>query len=123
MLYPTARIVAIETHGAGSAYSSIMAAEASPNSLGWDRNIKTHIDEETGVIIATLPKATSRATSLSSIVTAPGVLKMALSRRARTKGKYEGGLSTVVIPDELAMLAGLDFLGEMCSPHRFHFFH
>ena len=123
MLCRIARIVAIETQGAESTYSSIMAAEASPNSLGWDRNIKTHIDKETGVIIATLPKVTSRATSLGSIVTAPGVLKMALSHRARRKGKYEGGLSTVVIPDELAMLAGLSFLGEMCSLHRFHSFH
>ncbi|KAF8326357.1 tryptophan synthase beta subunit-like PLP-dependent enzyme [Cantharellus anzutake] len=106
------RIIAVETQGAESTYSSIMAAEGSPDSLGWDRNIQTHVDEETGVTVATLAKVTTRATSLGSVITAPGVLKMALDRRAKGKGKYEGGLTTVSIPDELAMLSGLSFLDE-----------
>ena len=67
--------------------------------------VRTEQCADHGVVVAHLPKLTSRATSLGASSPAAGSIRMALDRK--------GGIKSVCVEDEFAMKAGLLFAGRL----------
>ena len=109
---PPVPVVSMETHGSACFYHSVLLNQ-SPSYALPEGAVGT-FDPEYEVKVATLPRVTSRATSLGAITPAAGVVKMAVAR--------PGPVHCVTISDELAMQVVGEFAGvyhiQICRLRR-----
>ena len=99
-------VVALETTGSNCFYQSLaLNPGAFPSVSEPADGVRTEQCADHGVVVAHLPKLTSRATSLGASSPAAGSIRMALDRK--------GGIKSVCVEDEFAMKAGLLFAGRL----------
>jgi len=99
------RLIAVETTGADTMYHSVLAIDTPGHVV--PSSVMLSEDAEHGIRKAILVP-TSRATSLGASWSAPAVIKKACARRVQDRRL----VTCVQIPDELAMLACLNFADE-----------
>lgn len=117
------KIVAIETHGSNCYHLSMLANSPSSTSVSLIPKdvalIKTlaitrNTNDSRDLFLAKLPAITSEASSLGARSPAQTTVESGLTRRAQAVENPEkfGGLTSVTVPDEVAMHAALGFLDE-----------
>ncbi|CCM02876.1 uncharacterized protein FIBRA_04990 [Fibroporia radiculosa] len=102
-------LITLETHGSNCFHQSLALNSTMPPATDMIPNeaeIK-HIASH-GVKVAHLPVLTSRASSLGASSPAPGVVRMALDR--------EGGIRSVCVSDEFAMLLMIEYSNYGWAP-------
>ncbi|KAF8717761.1 Tryptophan synthase beta subunit-like PLP-dependent enzyme, partial [Rhizoctonia solani] len=116
------QVIALETIGANCYHMSLLANRDDPIGQSYipdDVVVSTHPVltpdvKRAKVAVAKLPAITSKAASLGASSPSQSVLEMGLARkdRATLDPTKFGGLTSVSIPDELAMRSTLGFLDE-----------
>ncbi|CEL55229.1 L-serine dehydratase OS=Dictyostelium discoideum GN=sds PE=3 SV=1 [Rhizoctonia solani AG-1 IB] len=116
------QVITLETIGANCYHLSLLANTEDPIGQGYIPNdvlvsarpALAPDAKRTKVSIAKLPAITSKAASLGASSPSQSILEMGLARNDRAaldRSKF-GGLTSVSIPDELAMRSTLGFLDE-----------
>lgn len=98
-------MIAVECIGSDTMYHSVLATESPSHPLPSVVDLVT--DEARGIKLARRVPL-SLATSLGAPMAAPAVVQMACARRVEDRSR----LTVVNVPDELAMLACVDYAGK-----------